>query len=260
MKLKKLASLGLAALLAVITMSMAGCGGNDTDKLVVGLDDAFPPFGFRDESNNIVGFDIDLAKEVANRLGKEVEFVPITWNMKVQELNNHNVDCLWNGFTITEDLQKEILYSIPYVENNQVLVVRADSNYATRADLAGKKLTLQSGSSAEAALDNNAEFKNSLGEIITHENNLNCLMELDSGTCDVALMDETVASYQITQKDGAYKIIDESLAPEKYGIGFRKDDTELCEQVNETLRAMKEDGTLAKISNEWFGKDITVVE
>jgi len=228
-------------------------------EFVLGLDDSFPPMGFRDENGEIVGFDIDLAKEVCSRLGVELILQPINWSAKEQELNTKNIDCIWNGLTITPERREVILFTKPYMKNRQVLVVRADSDYAALADFAGKKLGIQAGSSANDALNNATEFKASLGQVVEFDDNMTALMDLEQGGVDVVLMDEIVARFYIQQRSKNYKVLDEALAGEEYGVGFRKEDQALMEKIEETLIAMAEDGTMAAISERWFGEDITII-
>lgn len=228
-------------------------------ELVLGLDENFPPMGYRDEDNNIVGYDIDLAQEVATRLGIKLKLQPINWDSKDQELNTGNIDCIWNGFSINAERKENILFSDPYMKNNQVLVVMADSKYNTLADLKGKSVSLQADSSAADALEKNADFKNSLKDIVELKDNTLCLMDLKTGNTDAVVMDEVVARYQIQVNKEKYKVIDESMAVEEYGVGFRKSDVQLMTKVNDTLKEMAKDGKIAEISNKWFGKDISII-
>ncbi|EPR10421.1 amino acid ABC transporter substrate-binding protein [Ruminiclostridium papyrosolvens] len=228
-------------------------------ELVLGLDENFPPMGFRDEDNNIVGYDIDLAKEVASRLGVKLTIQPINWESKDQELNTGNIDCIWNGFSINEERKQNILFSDPYMKNNQVVVVMADSKYNTLADLKGKSVSLQAQSSAADALDKNTDFKSSLKDVVELKDNTLCLMDLKTGNTDGVVMDEVVARYQIKMNSEKYRILDESLAAEEYGVGFRKGDVQLMTKVNDTLKAMAKDGKITEISNKWFGKDISII-
>src|SRR5690554_2056 len=255
----------------IIVLEFSGCKKDDADvdnswkqvkakgEFVLGLDDSFPPMGFRDENGEIVGFDIDLAKEVCSRLGVELILQPINWSAKEQELNTKNIDCIWNGLTITPERREVILFTKPYMKNRQVLVVRADSDYAALADFAGKKLGIQAGSSANDALNNATEFKASLGQVVEFDDNMTALMDLEQGGVDVVLMDEIVARFYIQQRSKNYRVLDEALAGEEYGIGFRKEDQALMEKIEETLIAMAEDGTMAAISERWFGEDITII-
>jgi polar amino acid transport system substrate-binding protein len=231
----------------------------DNGKLVVGLDDSFPPMGFRNEANEIVGFDVDLAKEVCSRLGIEAVFQPIDWNAKEQELNTGNIDCIWNGFTITEDRLANMTFTKPYVSNAQVVVVKEDSPYTDLASLAGKTIGLQAGSSAAEAVDQSPEFKASLDQIVEFKENLTGLMDLEIGGIDALVLDLLVANDNINRSGKDFRILEETLTEENYGIGFRKGDQKLADGVWEQLVAMDEDGTLATIATEWFGADITVV-
>lgn len=254
-----------------LSLVLAGCGGSASgvddswDKVkkkgefILGLDEGFPPMGFRDENGEIVGFDVDVAKEVCSRLGLKLKLQPIDWDAKEQELNTGNIDCIWNGFTITEERKQNVLFTKPYMKNLQVLVVLADSGYSKLSDLEGKTLGLQAGSSAADALNSVPDFKAKLKGVAEFNNNMDALMDLEKGGVDVVLMDEIVARYYIQMKEKNYRVLDEALASEEYGIGFRKNDKKLMEKFQETLEAMAKDGKLAEISTKWFGKDITTV-
>ncbi len=250
---------------AVAAMVFTGCTASDgTDKswnkvkdkgeLVMGLDDSFPPMGFRNENNEIIGFDIDLAKEVCSRLGIKLTLQQIVWETKEQELNSGNIDCIWNGFTITDARKEQVLFTKPYMSNRQVLVVKSDSTLASLADFEGKKIALQAGSSAASALADAADFKAKLGEVVEFEDNMIALMDLEKGGVDAVLMDEVVADYNIKAGKVDAKVLDEALAPEEYGIGFRMADKALMTKVQETLDAMEKDGKFAEISEYWFGE------
>jgi len=268
---RKIAIIMLAVLLTSIILtgcsSTENAGSKDeswekvkkSGQLIMGLDDGFPPMGFRDENNNIVGFDIDVAEEVCNRLGIKLVLQTINWLTKENELNTGKIDCIWNGFTITDERKEQVLFTKPYMYNRQVLVVKSDSTLSRLSDFKGKKLALQAGSSAADALNASPDFKSKLKEVAEFENNLTALMDLEKGGVDVVLMDEVVANYNITAKKADVKVLDEALATEEYGIGFRKNDNALMNKVQETLDAMAKDGTLAKISEKWFGKDVTTV-
>lgn len=226
---------------------------------VMGLDDSFPPMGYRDENNEVVGFDIDLAKEVTKRMNVTLKIQPIDWNAKEQELNTGNIDCIWNGFTMTEDRKKVINFSDPYVDNAQVAVVKTQSPVQSLKDLAGKKIGLQAGSSAAEAVQSNPDFAASLKEIIEVKDNLTALMDLEIGGVDAVVLDLFVANDNITRSGKDFRILDEHLSSEEYGVGFRKNDQALRDEVQRILNEMAADGTMAQIATEWFGKDITVV-
>jgi polar amino acid transport system substrate-binding protein len=228
-------------------------------KLVLGLDDAFPPMGFRNDDNQIVGYDIDVAKEVAKRLGVQLVPQPIDWNAKEQELNTGKIDCIWNGFTITEERQKAMLFSKPYLKNAQVVVVKKGSPYTTLQSLKGKKVGLQAGSSAAGALEAAKEFRASLAEVVEFKDNLTALMDLETGGIQAVVMDLIVANDNIKRSGKPYLVLKETLAPEVFGVGFRKDDVALRDGVQKALEAMAKDGTLARLTTKWFGSDISVV-
>ena len=262
-----------AALIAAAVLAMTGCKKTEkkanTDAVsalkargtfVLGLADSFPPLGFRSEDNEIVGYDIDLAKEVAKRMGVDFRAQPIDWDAKEMELETGKIDCLWNGFTITEDRQNALSFTEAYLNNDQVLVVRADSGINSLADMKGKIVGIQSGSSAQEAVDDNADFSKSIAKIIMFKDNITALNDLDIGGVDGVVMDSVVANYSIAQTKKPFKVIDESLANEGYGIGFRKNEPELRNAVWAVLKEMKADGTVTAISQKWFGRDISTIK
>ena len=259
----------LVALLLSFSLFAGGASENGVDnslndvlekgQFVLGLDDSFPPMGYRDENGEIVGFDIDCAREVCNRLGVELVPQPIDWNSKEQELMTGNIDCLWNGFTITEERKENLLFSDPYVKNAQVVVVNASSPFNTLEDLSGGSIGVQAGSSAESAIEDTPDFASSIGEIIQFKENLTALMDLEIGGVDAVVMDLLVANDNINRSGKDFRILDETLADEEYGIGFRKNDVALRDAVQGALDDMAADGTLASIAEKWFGADITVV-
>jgi polar amino acid transport system substrate-binding protein len=229
-------------------------------KFILGFDDSFPPMGFREDSQ-YVGFDIDLATEVTKRLGVELVLQPVIWDVKEQELNTNKMDCIWNGFTMTPEREEMLTFTKPYMNNKQVVIVLAESPIQTLADLADKDVALQRNSSAADALAKFADVKASLAELYEFEDNLMAMTDLDTNNSDAVIMDIVVANYNYLSKaPGKYRILDESLADERFGIGFRKGDIALKDKIEETLAAMKADGTMAQISEKWFGTDITTFE
>ncbi len=224
-------------------------------RIVVGLDDNFPPMGFRDKENKLVGFDIDLAREAARRLGAEVEFKPIDWNAKEAELNGKRVDILWNGLTITEQRKANIAFTTPYLENRQIVVVTAKSPIKSKADLAGKVVGLQEGSSAVEAVEKDGAAR-SIKELRKYGDNVTALMDLSTGRLDALVVDEVVGRYYLSKKPGEYVVLDDHFGTEEYGVGVRKDDGELLAKLQKTMDEMKKDGSAGRISTQWFGKDI----
>lgn len=230
-------------------------------KFIMGLDDSFPPMGFRDENNNITGYDVDLAKEVCSRLGIELELLPIDWAMKENELNSGNIDAIWNGYSFTPERREKTNLSKPYLSNDQVVVVMASSGLDSLAALAGKTLAVQEMSSAQDALEASPELKASLGEVVSFKDNVTAFLDMESGNSDALLLDKVVGEYYVSQKNPEdYFIIGESLSPETYHIGFRKNDEALKTKIEDTLDSMKEDGKLAEITTKWFGSDTSVYQ
>lgn len=226
----------------------------------VGFDQDFPPMGFVGDDGEYTGFDLELAQEVASRLGLEYVPQPIAWDAKDMELEAGTIDCIWNGFTMN-GREDAYTWSDPYMDNSQVFVVAADSGISTLADLAGKVVEVQTDSSAEAALKDNQELSSSFGTLQTIADYNTAFMDLEMGAVDAIAMDVIVAGYQIEQRaDGDnYVILDETLAAEEYGIGFKKGNEELRDKVQAALEEMAADGTMAEISDKWFGRDVTVI-
>ena len=226
--------------------------------LIVGFDQDFPPMGFVGDNGEYTGFDLDLAKEVASRLGLEYKAQPVAWDSKDMELESGNIDCIWNGFTIT-GREDDYTWTTPYMANKQVFVVANDSDIKSQADLAGKVVEVQADSSAEAALKENQDLANTFGQLLTTPDYNTAFMDLEQFQVDVVVMDVIVAGYQIKQRNADFKILDDSLSEEEYGVGFKKGNTELRDKVQGALEEMAADGTLAKISDEWFGEDVTTI-
>ena len=239
---------------AAATAAETAAGGT----LIVGFDQDFPPMGFVGDNGEYTGFDLDLAKEVASRLGLEYKAQPIAWDSKDMELESGNIDCIWNGFTIT-GREDDYTWTTPYMANKQVFVVANDSDIKSQADLAGKVVEVQADSSAEAALKENQDLANTFGQLLTTPDYNTAFMDLEQGAVDAVAMDVIVAGYQIKQRNADFKILDDSLSEEEYGVGFKKGNTELRDKVQEALEEMAADGTLAKISDEWFGEDVTTI-
>lgn len=263
--MRKALSLILALTLLMMTAAALGEDTSLSDlksrgKLVLGFDASFPPMGFQDESGNYVGYDLDLAAEVARRMEVELVLQPIDWAAKELELNSGNIDCIWNGMTATADRAEAMALSLNYLNNAQIVCVLADSNISTLADLTGKKVAVQSGSAGAEALAANEALVASLGEKpLEYADYAMALMDLDNKGVDAVVVDIIVANYYIATKNAAYKVLDESLSPEYYAIGFRKGDVALRDEVNRVLTEMAGDGTISTIDQKWFGTDISIV-
>lgn len=221
-------------------------------KMIVGLDATFAPMGFRDEKDEIVGFDIDLAKEVAKRIGVQVEFKPCEWDGILFDLRGKKIDMVWNGMTMTDARKKQALFSEPYFEDGQMIFSRKENKVNKVNELEGKIVGLQLGSSADVAVQKNAIF-GKIKEIKKYSTNVEALMDLEAGRLDAVVVDAVNGKYYNSKKNVlAYS--EESLTTEYYGVAFRKNDKALRNEVQKHLDEMKKDGTYAKISEKWFGK------
>ncbi len=253
--------------LALIFMSF-GCGkDNSNDKslkqikakgfFIVGLDDQFPPMGFRGQDNNeIIGFDIDLAKETAKRLGVQVQFKPVAWDGIILSLNKGDIDAVWNGMTITDERKQKIEFSKPYLNNRQIIMVTLDSTLSSINSLKGKKIGLQLGSSSETALNSKPDVVKQLKELKKYENNTLALMDLAAKRIDAVVIDEIVGRWNMAKKPGVYKVLSEDMGTELYGVGLRKSDTSFKEALDKALTEIKNDKTGEEISKKWFGENI----
>ena len=229
------------------------------EEFIVGFDQDFPPMGFIGDDGEYTGFDLDLAKEVADRLGMKFVAQPIAWDAKDMELESGAIDCIWNGFTI-EGREDAYTWSDPYMDNSQVFVVKSDSGITSSADLAGKVVEVQIDSSGQKALEANKELSDTFGQLLTTPDYNTAFMDLEQGSVDAICMDVIVAGYQIKQRNADMTILDESVASETYGVGFKKGNEELRDRVNDTLKEMAADGTLKEISEKWFTTDVTTIK
>lgn len=227
----------------------------DSGKLVLGLDPTFKPMGYTDDNDQIVGFDIDLAKEVCSRMNVELETYSVNWDTKEQDLNAGTIDCIWNGLSVSEERAKIMLLSEPYMNNSMVFVVKSNSGIASMSDLDGKTVAVQNGSTAQEILN-----ASDIASTITASelaSNAEALNQLDLDMADAVFLDSVVANYEIATTGKDYTVLPDGLEEEQYAIGFRLGDNALCDKVEEVLGEMKEDGTLADISTTWFGSDVT---
>ena len=226
----------------------------------VGFDQDFPPMGFVGDDGEFTGFDLDLAAEVAKRLGKEIKYQPIAWDAKDMELTSGNIDCIWNGFS-TKNREDKYTWTKPYMKNDQVFVVRSDSDINSFEDLAGKTVEVQIDSSAEAVLKENTELSGTFTKLQTVADFNTGFMDLEMGGVDALAMNSVVANYQITKRDTeGFKVLDKPLSSEEYAVGFKLGNTILRDEVQKALEDMKADGTLKSISEKWFVKDVTTLE
>lgn len=268
--MKKWLALALASVFCL--GALTGCGGSNDkassegasssakEKIVVGLDDNYPPMGFKGDDGEITGFDVDVAKEAAKRLGRGVEFKPIDWDSKEAELKSKRVDVLWNGLDITEKRKENMAFSEPYMDNRQIVFVLKDKVDTVKSvgDLTGKIVGTQSGGTAEEFIDENADFKNGLKEVKKYTDYISAFMDLENGRIDAIVADEITGRYYMSKHPEKIAALEVVVGPvSTFGIGFRKDDDALRNEIQQVLDAMKADGTMAKISEKWFAKDIT---
>lgn len=252
-------------LVAVLAISMAagvltGCGSKGSDKtFTVGFDAEFPPYGYRDDNGEYVGFDLDLAAEVCKRQGWELVKQPIDWDAKDMELSSGAIDCIWNGFTMN-GREDAYTWTEPYVDNSQVFVVAAASGVQDKEELAGKVVAVQKDSSALAALNDeenadNIALRDSFAQLIEYADYNTAFMDLEQGAVDAVAIDIGVAQYQIAQREAGKFVMlqgeDNKLAVEQYAVGFLKGNDELRDTVQKTLDEMAADGTFTQIAEKW---------
>ena len=282
-----------AALAAVMALSMTACGSSnsaaettaadteaaesqaeettaeeakttDGGTLIVGFDQDFPPMGFVGDDGEYTGFDLELAQEVAKRLGLEYKAQPIAWDSKDMELESGNIDCIWNGFTMN-GREDDYTFSTPYVDNSQVIVVAEKSGIDTLEDLAGKTVGVQAASAALDLLKSEEEggqkkLADTFGALNEFADYNTAFTELQAGALDVLAIDVGVANYQIKSRGDGYKILDETLNTEQYAIGFKKGNQELCDVVNADLKKLTEDGTVAKLAEKYEIADMVTLK
>ena len=256
MNLRKIAAaFGAAAMLLTGALPRLPASA-DGRTFTVGFDAEFPPYGYQDDSGEYVGFDLSLAEEVCKRRDWELKKVPIEWNSKDMELKTGAIDCIWNGFTIN-GRENDYTWSVPYVDNSQVAIVRSDSDIRRLSDMKDKIVAVQTDSSAlavftgEDAEEANIALAKSFKELQQVGDYNSAFMNLESGAVDVICMDIGVANYEITARNGQFRMLDEHISSEEYGVGFLKGNTELRDEVQDTLYDMVRDGTFAKIAADW---------
>ncbi|MCR5637640.1 MAG: transporter substrate-binding domain-containing protein [Lachnospiraceae bacterium] len=276
---KRILSLALTAVCAV---SLAGCGSKDAAEattttaaakdgetkveaasglakegvFVVGFDAEFPPYGYMADDGSYTGFDLELAEEVCKRNGWELDKKPINWDSKDMELESGLIDCIWNGFTMN-GREDSYTFSEPYVDNSIVVVVSSSSDIKALTDLSGKFVTVQADSSGLAALEGedateeNKQLAASFASLDQVADYNTAFMNLEAGSTDAVILDIGVAKYHINEKSDKFVMLDDDITSELYAVGFKKGNDVLCNKVQETLKAMQDDGTIAKIAEKY---------
>ncbi|MEG1930073.1 MAG: amino acid ABC transporter substrate-binding protein [Anaerovorax sp.] len=270
--MKKKVSL-LLALMLIISVFAVGCGKDEPKKtevdtsltdlqskgtLVVGCDDQFPPMGFVGEDGKLTGFDIELAALVGEKLGVKTEPMVIDWAAKEMELNNGNIDVIWNGYTITKERNAKVEYTKPYLNNEQVIVTKADSDIKTKADLVGKNLGAQVDSSGLAALQGDKAIMDGKKSLTEYDTYMLALTDLQSDRLDAVVIDKVLINYVMTKEEGKYKVLEESMGDELYGIGCASGSVALREAIDKALDELYEDGSIETLCNKWFGENIVI--
>ncbi|MDR2888484.1 MAG: amino acid ABC transporter substrate-binding protein [Lachnospiraceae bacterium] len=246
--------LALATVTTLAGLVLAGCGAESGRTFTVGFDAEFPPYGYRDESGEYTGFDLELAAEVCERNGWELVKQPIDWDSKDMELSSGSIDCIWNGFTIN-GREDDYTWSIPYVDSSQVIVVKTDSGIATFADLAGRPVGVQKDSSALSALEDNAELTDTFGELVQYADYNTAFMDMEAGAIDAVAVDIGVAERQLAARADIFMMLSDKLATEQYGIGFLKGNEELKDEVETALLEIVEDGIFMELAIKYGIED-----
>ena len=275
---KRKGILGLLTLVGMAVMSLAGCtqlASNPTvdnwDKyqqqksITVGFDNTFVPMGFEEKNGNYAGFDIELAKYVSKKLGITVHFQPIDWDMKETELQNGTIDAIWNGYSATDERREKVAFTIPYMQNTQILVVKKTSGIHSVEDMTGKVLGAQNGSSGMLDFEEYPEvLKNRVkGEDADQYQSVNeAIIDLKNDRIDALLIDRVYADYYLTTEGIAdeYDTIPSGFESESFAVGVRPADKKLLEALNQAFKELYQEGIFQQISQKWFGEDVATPE
>ena len=270
--------LGLLALVGVAVMSLAGCtqlASNPTvdnwDKyqqqksITVGFDNTFVPMGFEEKNGNYAGFDIELAQYVSKKLGITVHFQPIDWDMKETELQNGTIDAIWNGYSATDERREKVAFTIPYMQNTQILVVKKTSGIHSVEDMTGKVLGAQNGSSGMLDFEEHPEvLKNRVkgGDADQYQSVNEAIIDLKNDRIDALLIDRVYADYYLTTEGIAeeYDTIPSGFESESFAVGVRPADKKLLEALNQAFKELYQEGVFQQISQKWFGEDVATPE
>ena len=275
---KRKGILGLLALVGVAVMSLAGCTQlasnpkvDNWDKyqqqksITVGFDNTFVPMGFEEKNGNYAGFDIELAQYVSKKLGIMVHFQPIDWDMKETELQNGTIDAIWNGYSATDERREKVAFTIPYMQNTQILVVKKTSGIHSVKDMTGKVLGAQNGSSGMLDFEEHPEvLKNRVkGEDADQYQSVNeAIIDLKNDRIDALLIDRVYADYYLTTEGIAdeYDTIPSGFESESFAVGVRPADKKLLEALNQAFKELYQEGIFQQISQKWFGEDVATPE
>jgi ABC-type amino acid transport/signal transduction systems, periplasmic component/domain len=270
MKRKALLTVLTLAVVCFCAAGLSGCGSSsdgswsyvkDNGELIIGLDDTFAPMGFRDNDGKLVGFDIDMARAVCKELGVKAKFQPIDWDAKEMELKSKNIDCIWNGMSATKERQEKMSLSKKYL-NNKIVIMTTDKNVSIKSasDLKKYKIGTQKDSSALEMMKADSKYDSFKDNITEYDTYDEAILALKAGRVDCISIDQVLGNYKNTKMDNALITCDYNFGNDFYAIGFRKSDVELTNKVNDALQTLIDNGTAAKISKKWFGKDIVILE
>ena len=275
---KRKGILGLLTLVGMAVMSFAGCtqlASNPTvdnwDKyqqqksITVGFDNTFVPMGFEEKNGNYAGFDIELAQYVSKKLGITVHFQPIDWDMKETELQNGTIDAIWNGYSATDERREKVAFTIPYMQNTQILVVKKTSGIHSVEDMTGKVLGAQNGSSGMLDFEEHPEvLKNRVkgGDADQYQSVNEAIIDLKNDRIDALLIDRVYADYYLTTEGIAdeYDTIPSGFESESFAVGVRPADKKLLEALNKAFKELYQEGIFQQISQKWFGEDVATLE
>ena len=275
---KRKGILGLLTLVGMAVMSLAGCtqlASNPTvdnwDKyqqqksITVGFDNTFVPMGFEEKNGDYAGFDIELAQYVSKKLGITVHFQPIDWDMKETELQNGTIDAIWNGYSATDERREKVAFTIPYMQNTQILVVKKTSGIHSVEDMAGKVLGAQNGSSGMLDFEEHPEvLKNRVkgGDADQYQSVNEAIIDLKNDRIDALLIDRVYADYYLTTEGIAdeYDTIPSGFESESFAVGVRPADKKLLEALNQAFKELYQEGIFQQISQKWFGEDVATPE
>ena len=252
----------LAAVMAVSMSSMLCMAEEKT--FIVGCDAEYPPYGYMDDNGEYTGFDLELAEAVCGLEGWTLEKKPINWDSKDMELNSQSIDCIWNGFTMN-GREDDYTFSVPYVDNSQVIVVAENSGIASLADLAGKTVGVQAASAALELLESEEEggqkaLADTFGSLNQFADYNTAVTELQAGALDALAIDVGVAKYQINSRGEGFAMLEETLNTEQYAVGFRKGDDELAETINKDLQQLTNDGVVQELAEKYEIADMVTLK
>ena len=248
-------------LLLLMIFFMTGCGGDfdKREKIIIGVDAEFAPMTFRDEHGEFVGFDIDLAKEAARRLGVKIEFKPIDWNNKEFEITSKNIDMIWSGCDVIEEYKEYMIFGKPYMNNRQIVLAKKGNGFKiySEYDLANLIVGTQAGSNSEDYVAANERLKKSLRNFKTYHSFRNGFNALDDGEIDALIVDEIAGRYEMSRNPKKFETFPATIgAVTEFAVGFRKDNAELRDRIQGVFDEMIKDGTARKISAKWFKADL----